>query len=100
MIIGALEHGEIRIFDDVDHVMREWSLYPADVESGVITFYDADGVWLEPLLSKESFELTRNETRDAAVDHIGVALFEATTLLPNPHVTSLDELRARFPFSN
>ena len=100
MIIGALEHGEIRIFDDVEHVMREWGSYPSDVESAVITFYDADGVWLEPIASNDSFQLRRNETPDAAVDQIGVALFETTNLCPNPHVTSLDELRARFPFSN
>jgi hypothetical protein len=100
MVIGVLEHGEIRIFDDVAHAVREWGRYPADVESGVITFYDADGAWLEPIVSHQLFQLRRNESPGAAADHIGVALFEASTLLPNPHVKTLDELRARFPFSN
>ena len=100
MIIGVLEYGEIRIFDDVGHVMREWAAYPSDVESGVITFYDADGVWLEPLVANGAFRLQPNASPDATVDQICVALFEATTLIANPHVKSLDELRARFPFSN
>jgi hypothetical protein len=100
MIIGVLEHGEIRIFDGIDHVMREWGPYPTDVQSGVITFYDADGTWLEPAVSNQLLHLQRNENPGTTVDQIGVALFEATTLLPNPHVTSLDELRARYPFAN
>jgi hypothetical protein len=97
MIIGALEYGEIRIFDDIDHVMREWGPYPSDVESGVITFYDADGVWLEPTDASEPFQLSRNKNPDETVDSIALALFEAATLIPNPYFSSLDELRAKFP---
>ena len=97
MIIGVLEYGEIRIFDDIDHVMREWGPYPSDVESGVIIFYDADGVWLEPVHAGEPFRLRRNESPDETVDSIDLALFEAETLIPNAYFSSLDELRARFP---
>ena len=98
MIIGVVEHGEVRIFDSIDHAIREWAAYPSDVESGVITFYDADGVWLEPRLAGP-LTLHRNAAPHAAVDPIGLALFEAETLIPNRYFDSLDELRAWFPFS-
>ena len=97
MVIGVLEYGEVRLFESMDHVMREWGPYPADVASEVIVFYDTNGVWLEPVFTR-GFTLRRNTTPDASVDSLGLALFEATTLAPNPYFGSLDELRARFPF--
>jgi len=100
MVIGVLEYGEVRLFESMDQVMREWGPYPADVASEVVVFYDTDGVWLEPVFSRgiKAFTLRRNTTPDASVDSLGLALFEATTLAPNPYFGSLDELRARFPF--
>ena len=110
VVIGVLEYGEVRLFESMDQVMREWGPYPADVASQVIVFYDADGVWLEPVFTRgrrlglrediKAFTLRRNTTPDASVDSIALALFEATSLAPNRHCDSLDELRARFPFSN
>ena len=100
VVIGVLEYGEVRLFESLDQVMREWGPYPADVASEVVVFYDTDGVWLEPVFSRsiKAFTLRRNTTPDASVDSVGLALFEATSLAPNPYFESLDELRARFPF--
>ncbi len=110
MIIGVLEYGEVRLFEDEDQLLREWGSYSRDVESGVIVFYDADGVWLEPIVTPsprrwlglkrgaETFTLRRNCAPDPSVDPIGVALAEATSLVSSRHVSSLDDLRKRFPF--
>ena len=99
MVIGILEYGEVRLFESLDQVMREWGPYPADVASEVVVFYDTDGVWLEPVFSRgiKAFTLRRNTTPDASVDSLGLALFEATSLAPNPYFGSLDELREGFP---
>ena len=110
MIIGVLENGDVTLFDNLDQVMREWGRHPADVASEVITFYDEDGVWLEPLVTMrrrwlglgqriDSFTLRRNPSPGPGIDPVGLALFEATSLTSNPHVKSLDELRTKFPFS-
>ncbi len=109
IVIGVLEYGEVRLYESMDQVMKDWGPYPADVASEVIVFYDTDGVWLEPVFTRarrrpglregiKAFTLRRNTTPDASVDSIGLALFEATSLAPNRHCNSLDELRARFPF--
>lgn len=109
MIIGVLEDGEITLFDDLDHVMREWGRHPADVASEVIVFYDEDGVWLEPLVTTrrrwlglgetiDGFTLRRNAAPGPGIDPLGLALLEASSLTPNKYVKSLDELKARYPF--
>lgn len=109
LVIGVLEYGEVRLYESTDQVLREWGPYPADVASQVIVFYDTDGVWLEPVFTRggrrpglrkgiKAFTLRRNTTPDASVDSVGLALFEATSLAPNRHCNSLDELRTRFPF--
>ena len=54
MVIGVLEYGEVRLYESMDQVMREWGPYPADVASQVIVFYDTDGVWLELGLHESS----------------------------------------------
>ncbi len=109
MIFGFVEGGEVRVFDDLAHAIREWAPYPEDVESEVIVFYDSDGIWLKPVTTSEPrrlmgllpgakrFELVREAAQDSDVDPIWLALFEASTLVPNAHVGSLAELRARFP---
>ena len=110
MIIGVLEDGEVTLFDNLDHVMREWGRHPSDVASEGIIFYDEDGVWLEPVVtmrrrwlglreSIDSFTLRRNPAPGPSIDPVGLALFESSGLAPNPYVKSLDELRTRFPFS-
>jgi len=110
MIIGVLEDGAVTLFDNLDHVMGEWGRHPSDVASEVIIFYDEDGVWLEPLVTMrrrwlglretiDSFTLRRNASPNPGIDPLGLALFEATSLTPNPYVKSLDELKTRFPFS-
>jgi hypothetical protein len=110
MVIGVLEDGEVELFDNLDHVMREWGRHASDVASEVIIFYDEDGVWLEPLVTMrrrwlglretiDSFTLRRNASPGPGIDPIGLALFESSSLTPNPYVKSLDELRTRFPFS-
>ena len=97
VVIGVLEYGEVRLFESMDQVMKEWGPYGADMASEVIVFYDTNGVWLESVFTR-GFTLRRNTSPDASVDSIGLALFEATSLAPNPYFDSLDELRARFPF--
>lgn len=108
MIIGVLESGDVQIFEDVDAALREWRPHARDLESGVITLYDDDGVWLEPVVTRRphrwlpfassvgDVELRRNPDSDWP-DPIGVALDDAVELLPSQHVGSLAELRARFP---
>ena len=108
MIFGVVEGGEVRVFDDLAHAAREWAPYPDDVESEVIVFYDSDGTWLKPVITRDPrrlmgllpgakrFELVREAVQDS-VDPIWLAVFEASTLAPNAHVDSLTELRARFP---
>jgi len=109
MIIGVGEYGEVTIFDNLDHVMREWGRHASDVASEVIVFYDEDGVWLEPLVTMrrrwlglgeriDSFTLRRNPSPGPGIDPVGLALFESSGLIPNPYFKSLEELRAKFPF--
>ena len=112
MIIGVLEDGEVRLFENIDETMAHWGSNPTDVLSQVIVFYDGDGVWLEPVVTKgprrwfglrdgsKAFTLRRNDAPADSVDAIELALFEATSLMANRHFGSLDELRARFPFSH
>jgi len=111
MIIGVIENSEVRVFEDIDEVMREWKPYPSDVASEVIVFYDEDGTWLEPVFKElprrwfglkggiEFLELRRSSSHGKAIDPINLALYEAKTLVPNRHVSSLEELRSRFLFS-
>ena len=108
MIFGVVEGGEVRVFDDIAHAAREWAPYPDDVESEVVVFYDSDGTWLKPVITRnprrlmgllpgaKRFELVREDVQDS-VDPIWLAVFEASTMAPNAHVGSLAELRARFP---
>ena len=109
MIFGFVEGGEVRVFDDIAHAMKEWGPYPEDVQSEVIIFYDSDGTWLRPIVTSEGgrllgltpgakrFELVRDTARNDEVDPIWLAAFEASNLLPNSHVASIAELQARFP---
>lgn len=109
MIFGILEYGEVRLFDDLDEVLREWGPYSDDVASETIVFYDADGIWLKPIIGagprrwagmrrgKKTFTLERSNLLEPSVDPTGLALLEATSLLPNRHFRTLEELRARFP---
>ena len=110
MIIGVLEDGEVRLFDDIAEVIRAWGSYPDDVASEVIVFYDADGVWFKPILStgpkrwaglrpsSKNFTLERSDHPDPTVDPLSVALHQATVLAPNRYFNSLAELRTRFPY--
>jgi hypothetical protein len=109
VIFAVVEGGEVRVFDDLAQAAREWAPHPDDVESEVIVFYDADGTWLKPVITREPrralgllpgakrFELVREEAQDPRVDPFWLALLEASALAPNPYVTSLAELRRRFP---
>jgi len=110
MIIGVTENGEVTLFDNLDHVMREWGRHPVDVACEVIVFYDEDGAWLEPVVTMrrrwlglgeriDSFTLRRNVSPGPGIDPVGLALFESSSLAPNPYFKSLDELKTRFPFS-
>src|SRR3712207_712904 len=111
MIIGITEYGEVRIYDDLEHVTREWGAYPTDI-GNVIEFYDGTGNWLEPVLSKGPrrwFGLRPGVTsvtlRAAAsgapwVDPLAMALHQAISLVPNRHISELSELRRMFPYAS
>lgn len=111
MIIGVIENGEVRIYENVDEVLNEWKAYVSDVQSEVVVFYDDCGTWLEPVfneLPKNWFELGKriellglqpNSCNAKWIDPINLALYEASTLHPNRYFSNLEELRARFPFS-
>lgn len=111
MIIGVLEYGEVRIYDDLDAALAEWGPYPSDLLSYVIVLYDENGVWLEPVATPgprrwlglrrgiDRVTLRPSVSPRQPVDPIGLALEEAEDLVPNRHFASLAELRARFPFT-
>ncbi len=110
MIIGVLEYGEVRIFDDAVAALREWGAFPRDVLSEVIVFYESDGVWLKPTSWEgprrwyglrrglQRVSLSRSEILDPGVDPLALALAEASLLIPNRYVSSLQELRTKFPW--
>ncbi len=109
MIIAIREDGEVRVFETEAEVQLEWGPYPRDVESDVVIFYAEDGTWLKPTFIEGAaqwfgyrrgpirFRLERS-TGPEYEDPIGLALYKATTLVPNKHFMSLAELKAKFPF--
>ncbi len=111
MIIGILEYGEVRVFEHEGAVMQAWRNYPQDLAAQVIVLYDNDGSWLEPVFTPgprrwfgllrgtPSVSLRRARALEPGVDPIGLALLEATTLVPNKYYSSLEELRERYPFT-
>jgi hypothetical protein len=112
MIIGFIEFGEIRVYEDISHVLDAWAKFPTDLLSDVIVLYDDDGTWLEPvatyrkrkwfpwLKTIESVQLVRNEN-DHHQDSLPYLLHnEAKSLATNHLVKSLQELRIRYPFKN
>ena len=111
MIVGFVEGGEVRVYESLDKVMIEWGKFPFDLLSEVITLYDEDGTWLMPSgiyeprkflpwlkrLSSVTFE--RASATEHARDELGYLLaYEAASLVQNAQVSSLEDLRRRYPF--
>ena len=107
MIIAILEHGQVRIYDDLEAALKEWG--PRDLLSEAVVLYDENGVWLEPVESwgpRRWGGLIRGKLRATLrpspesdwPDPIGLVLDEASELVANRHFESLEELRARYPW--
>jgi hypothetical protein len=111
MIVGFVEGGEVRVYESLDKVMVEWGKFPFDLLTEVITLYEDDGTWLMPSgvyeprkflpwlkrLSSVTFE--RASATEHARDELGYLLaYEAASLAPNTQVSSLEDLRRRYPF--
>lgn len=110
MVIGYLEDGTVRVYSNRDAAMREWGQYPTDLLSDVIILYDDDGTWLEPVaryLPKTWYrwwsklggvDLIRS-TKKGGQDPLAYLLhYEATRLEDNHVISSLEQLKARFPW--
>lgn len=111
MIIGFLEHGEVRVYANLPQAMEEWAKFPTDLLSEVITLFDDDGTWLKPvaiyapriwfpwsrkLMSVEMHRAKENENRQ---DTLGYLLrHEAVSLAKNSYVDSLQQLRLSYPW--
>lgn len=110
MIIGLVEHGEVRVYESLEKVMLEWGRFPNDLLSEVIVLYDDDGSWLKPvgvyeprkffpwLQKLRSVHFEHASAADEGQDELSYLLaFEAVSVAPNGLVSSLDELRRRYP---
>ena len=109
MIIGILERGEVRIYDDLEQTLKEWGPRPRALLSEAVVLYDEDGVWLEPIeswgprrlggLIRGKLQVTLRPSPESDwADPIGLVLDEASELAPNRHFGFLEELRARYPW--
>jgi hypothetical protein len=111
MIIGYLEDGHVRIYPDLDAALEEWAPYPTDLLSDVVRLYQDDGVWLKPeavyvprrwlpwLTRLSHVNLKPADAASEQEDTLEYLLaHEAVALVPNKHVTSLDQLRQRYPY--
>lgn len=111
MIFGVEEGGRVRIYADLEEAQQNWRQYPFDLLSEVIRLYREDGAWLKPeglyeprrwfpwsnRLSGVTFLPVDPESE--AQDGLAYLLaHEASDLLPNKYVASLDELRRKFPY--
>lgn len=108
MIFVFIEDGTLDVIKDIAEARKNYE--GIDVESGVYTFYDAQGVYLRPHFTVPNkhgkclwviswvtsgvFELV--PAPDAKEDPIAVALAETRVLNPNPFFKTLDEVRAYF----
>lgn len=111
MIIGLVENGTVKIYEDIKQVLKEWGQYPTDLLSEVIILYNEKGTWLEPIAKYSSQryfkwlkKLEKIEFIDNS-DHYQDSLeymlhFEALTLENNKYFKTLDELRSQYPYIN
>ncbi len=112
MIVGFVENGEVRVYENLPQAMDEWAEFPIDLLSDAIVLYDDDGTWLKPVASyapREWFpwlkrlvavEMIRSDPSDEPPDELGYLLHhEAVSVVPNSVVGSLDELRQRYPWN-
>ena len=106
VIFAFIEDGSLEVHEDLASVQRTFE--GVDVENGVVHFYDATGVYLEPHFTVPNkrgktfgilpwvtsgvFELVPNPKTDE--DPFSLALYEARSLVPNQWFTSLDALKA------
>lgn len=106
MIFAFVEDGTLEVHADLASVQRQFE--GVDVESGVVHFYDVNGVYLSPHFIVPNqrgksfglfpwvvsgvFELVPNPS--ANQDSFALALYETQSLAPNPWFANLDVLKA------
>ena len=106
VIFAFVEDGTLEVYGTAADAIREYD--GVDVESGVVRFYDENGIYLEPrfntpsgrgrllgLLGRVQFgtcELVPNPT--ANEDSFALALYETQALKPNQWFSGLEHLKA------
>ena len=106
MVFAFIEDGSVQVFGTEAEAVRHFE--GIDVESGVVTFYDGNGVFLEPRFVSPNqqrrilgpigwvvsgvYELVPNSQADA--DTFALALYEAQSLEPNRWFNDLSHLKA------
>ena len=106
MIFAFVEGGTLEVYaTSVDAIRRYEGV---DVESGVVSFYDENGVYLEPRFTTPNkrekilgllgwvqsglYELFPNPNSEE--DPFALALYETRALEPNQWFSSLEQLKA------
>ena len=106
MIFAFVEDGTLEVYESTQAAISHYE--GLDVESGVVRFYDESGTYLEPRFSEPNrrgkllgvvgwgasgkYELVPDPSADE--DSIALALYEASTLSPNPWFASMEQLKA------
>jgi hypothetical protein len=110
MILAFIEDGTLEVLADLDEARRHFD--PADVESGVVAFYDGRGHPLHARFPHRSerrvlgfrvdadlgpFELVPGAPgATSAAAPVGDAIASASAMTPNRWFASLEEVRAHF----
>jgi hypothetical protein len=104
LVFGFLEDGTLRLFPNATAAASAFE--GIDVESSVVRFYNASGVFLEPRFvspetrglmtmfnrsRRSAYELVPNPS--SGEDSLALALYETTVLQPNEWFASLAELK-------
>ena len=105
LIIGYFESGEIQIYSTLRDALQEWEAYSVDILSEVVLFYTIQGKYLEPSpvykkrmwyqKSASISAVTLNATDPESVGKDSLIYLlenEVTSLKPNIHIGSLEEL--------
>ena len=105
LIIGYIESGEIQIYSTEREALRQWAAYSMDILSEVVIFYTIQGKYLEPSpvyedkkwyqmnASISAIALNATDPESAGKDSLIYLLEnETTSLKPNIHISSLEEL--------
>ena len=105
LIIGYIESGEIQIYSTDREALRQWEACSVDILSEVVLFYTIQGKYLEPSpvykkrkwyqMNASITAITLNATDPESVGKDSLLYLlenETTSLKPNIHISSLEEL--------